>query len=77
MTIQEAKQTICSFSKETVLSYLANATVTYYEAGGHHKAEVNKALRNIYTEELFERGEAVPLLDDLLKTGQFNGEGSF
>jgi len=60
----------------TTLQKLANATKTYYGCGGHGKAERNDNERKRLTKQLKAEGQPVPTDDELLKMGEFNGEGS-
>lgn len=59
-----------------LLQQLANIVKTYYECGGHSKAASNEALAEGYRSELINRGVTIPVLDDLLKFGVFNGVGA-
>lgn len=60
----------------TTLQKLANATKTFHGCGGHKKAERNEELCKRYRKQLEEAGEAIPETAELLKMGEFNGEGS-
>jgi hypothetical protein len=63
--------------KEQILTKLANAMKTYYACSGHTKAQMNLQRIKEYKEELKKLSEPIPHDDQLLKTGIFNGEGSF
>lgn len=76
MTKTEAQQTIQFLGSQSIIRFLANATATYYSAGGHGKAAQNKVLCEVYKAELLEREVDIPSIDELLKVGEFNGEGS-
>lgn len=60
-----------------LLNMLANATATYYGAGGHYKATMNNYKKNQYLTELKSRHINIPTDKDLLATGLFNGDGSY
>lgn len=62
---------------EDLIKMLANATVTYYECGGHHKAEMNEWRMKEYEEELKNRSAVIPSKEELLSTGIFNGKGAY
>lgn len=64
------------FTKEELLEYLANATVTYYQCGGHKKSDRNEEAIKWYNEQLKSMGILTPTTDELLKKGIFNGKGS-
>lgn len=70
-------QKISAASSAVLLTWLANATKTYYNAGGHSKAHYNDIKRKAIAIELKQRSEPVPSDDELLKTGEINGEGSY
>jgi hypothetical protein len=62
---------------ETTLAQMyCNATVTFYQCGGHKKAYRNEMLMAQFKEQLEAAGVPVPTYDDALKTGVFNGEGA-
>lgn len=56
---------------------LANCVKTYYEAGGHGKAQNNERRANELRRELERQGIAIPSVDELLAIGICNGEGSY
>lgn len=60
-------------TNEELLKHRANAYTTHCLAGGHTKAEVNKAFVAEYDKELKARGITPPPDTD----GEFNGPGSF
>jgi hypothetical protein len=60
----------------TLAQMYCNATVTFYQCGGHKKADRNEAAMAEFKKRLEEAGETVPTLDDALKTGFFNGDGA-
>lgn len=64
-------------TNEQLLQNLANATITHYGCHGHTKAEMNEQYCNEYKAEIRNRGLDIPDLDTLLKTGVFNGSGTF
>lgn len=68
--MQETKQT-------TILQKLANATKTYYNCSGHSKADRNEKICKEYKEQLTSSGINIPTDDELLKIGEFNGDGSY
>ncbi len=68
---------IKELSDSKLISNLANATKTYYQAGGHNKAAMNKVKCTEYKEELVRRGMPVPYDKELLEYGVFNGDGSY
>lgn len=61
---------------QELIQKLANATKTYYGAGGHGKADRNEMACKEYTKQLQEFGATIPTTDELLAMGEFNGEGS-
>lgn len=66
-----------SLRGKELLEMLANATVTHYQCGGHNKAFWNESRAKSYKEELKELGVDIPTDQELLKTGTFNGKGSY
>tara|TARA_Y100001937_G_scaffold37184_1_gene53053 strand:+ start:1998 stop:2354 length:357 start_codon:yes stop_codon:yes gene_type:complete len=48
--------TLKNASDSDVLQWYYNAYVTYYNAYGHHKAECNRELKELYAKELDKRG---------------------
>ena len=60
----------------TTLQKLANATKTFYDCGGHGKAERNDIARKKLERQLEREGQPVPALKELLAIGKFNGEGA-
>lgn len=65
------------YTNEQLLQMLANATKTYYECGGHTKAEGNERKANKWKELLIKRRVHIPTDKELLEVGVFNGEGSW
>lgn len=61
---------------KNIVQQLANATKTYYLAGGHYKAMMNKEKKNGYADALRNAGEQIPTDEELLKIGIFNGDGA-
>lgn len=55
---------------------LANATTTYYCAGGHGKAERNRLHAEDYKAQLIAEGKEIPEDKILLMFGTFNGDGA-
>lgn len=66
-----------ALTTDELLSHLANACKTYYQCGGHNKAEMNKQRMDSYRYELIKRIATIPSDDQLLETGIFNGNGSY
>lgn len=62
---------------EQLIQMLANATVTYYRCSGHNKADMNKMRVEKYKNQMEELGYNIPTYEELLKIGEFNGEGSY
>lgn len=69
--------TIQGITTDTLLEWLANATKTYYGCLGHNKADMNRLRVKSYKAELQARAIKIPADDELLKTGIFNGDGSY
>jgi len=71
-------------SLEHLMQCYLNARKTWYGAGGHTKANMNKHFSELYLEEIIKRG-GKSQLDELLKQkdskgdmiGQFNGTGAW
>lgn len=68
---------ITDLSNQKLIRNLANAIVTYYQCGGHHKAFMNEQQIEKYKEECKKRRLPIPSTDKLLHIGTFNGEGSY
>ncbi len=65
---------IKSATTEKLSVWYANAKATYYGAGGHNKAAMNKQLMRRYAVELRRYRKVDP---DTLAEGSFNGDGSY
>lgn len=63
--------------KAQLLQRAANALKTYYNCSGHTKAEGNKRNFEKFKDTLIGMGVLIPEDNELLKVGQFNGDGSW
>jgi hypothetical protein len=71
-----AQAELSLIDEDTLVTWLANATKTYYQANGHGKAGRNEQAMKEYREALRLRGCDFPKFEDRIKSGIFNGEGS-
>ena len=63
-------------TEEELNEMLANATKTYYSAGGHTKARLNEIRIKELKEEMTSRGMVIPTDKILCQRGMFNGNGA-
>jgi hypothetical protein len=62
--------------EKSILAKYYNAANTYYCAGGHHKAEMNRQLMEKYAAEAGALGIELPQENEAAQRGTFNGVGA-
>jgi len=67
---------ITNLSDQELIQQLANATTTYYQAGGHTKARLNEIAMKEFHQEMLNRRIDIPENEELFKIGVFNGKGA-